>query len=94
MVRQHAEPAAVVHGDRPRGAAGRRLPVLEAGDAEERQHVRLGAGLNFRGAYHQPSQGERWRPSPPLLPLLAALSLLRFGIAGFETGVTLCHKFG
>lgn len=62
VVHQHAEYATVVHGDCPRGAAGRRVSLPEAGDAEERQHVRLRAGLNFRRAYHKPSQGKRWRP--------------------------------
>lgn len=59
FLRQHAEHATVLHGDRTRGAAGRCFPVSEAGDAEKRQHVWLGAGVNFRGAPHKPSQGKR-----------------------------------
>lgn len=59
VLRQHAEHATVLHGDRTWGAAGRCLPVSEAGDAAERQHVWLGAGVNFRGASHKPSQGKR-----------------------------------
>lgn len=55
---QHAEHATVLHGDRTGGAAGRRVPVSEAGDAEERQHVWVRAGVNFRGASHKPSQGK------------------------------------
>lgn len=86
MVRQHAEHATVVHGDRPGGAAGRRVPLPEAGDAEERQHVRLGAGLNFRGAHHQPSQGKRWPPPapscapgpPPVVPFRRASGVRAF----------------
>lgn len=56
---QHAEHATVLHGDRAGGAAGRRLPLPEAGDAEERQHVRLRAGVHFRRASHKPSQGKK-----------------------------------
>ena len=58
---RHAEHETVLHGHGARGAAaaGRRLPLPQAGDAEERQHVRLGAGVNFRGAYHKPSQGRK-----------------------------------
>lgn len=62
-LRQHAEHATVLHGDSTWGAAGSRVPVSEAGDAEERQHVRLGAGVNFRRAPHKPSQGKRQKES-------------------------------
>lgn len=61
FLRQHAEHATVLHGDSSRGAARRCFPVPKAGDAKKRQHVRVGAGVNVRGAYHQPSQGKRQR---------------------------------
>ena len=67
FLRQHAEHATVLHGDRVRGAAGGRVPLSEARDAEERQHVRLGAGVNFRGASNKPSQGKRWCPLRPVI---------------------------
>lgn len=59
VLRQHAEHATVLHGDRTWGAAGRRFPVSEAGDAEKRQHVWVGAGVNFRRASDKPSQGKK-----------------------------------
>lgn len=61
FLRQHAEHATVLHGDSSRGAARRCFPVPKAGDAKKRQHVRVGAGVNVRGTYHQPSQGKRQR---------------------------------
>lgn len=48
----------MLHDDRTGGAAGHCVPVPDAGDAEERQHVRLGAGLSFCGASHKPSEGK------------------------------------